>query len=285
MFTADDALLTLIDENPQLLGVLSRFGLSFGFGDKSVRQACIDDGVDLDSFLAVSNFLSGLSYSSFDISLPAIMGYLRKAHTHFLEFLLPSIRRKLIEAINHADINDIAFLLLKFFDDYVEEVHNHMHHENDEVFRYVSSLLEGEVSQNFRIKDYSTGHGSMTEKLSDLKDIFIRHYHVKDNEILTSALLDIIYCGNELNNHCQIENKLFIPAVEKLEQSMKLLAKEQESGESGIRHEHGLIDMMTDREKEILACVAKGMANKEIASALCLSVHTVTTYRRNISKK
>ena len=32
-------------------------------------------------------------------------------------------------------------------------------------------------------------------------------------------------------------------------------------------------------------CVAKGMSNKEIADALCLSVNTVTTHRRNISAK
>jgi regulator of cell morphogenesis and NO signaling len=31
--------------------------------------------------------------------------------------------------------------------------------------------------------------------------------------------------------------------------------------------------------------VAKGMANKEIADHLCISVNTVTTHRRNIARK
>jgi regulator of cell morphogenesis and NO signaling len=44
-------------------------------------------------------------------------------------------------------------------------------------------------------------------------------------------------------------------------------------------------DELSPREKEILACVARGLANKEIADELCLSVHTVTTHRRNISAK
>ncbi|MDY5388197.1 MAG: LuxR C-terminal-related transcriptional regulator, partial [Muribaculaceae bacterium] len=39
------------------------------------------------------------------------------------------------------------------------------------------------------------------------------------------------------------------------------------------------------REKEIIACVAKGLSNKEIADELCLSVHTVATHRKNISAK
>lgn len=39
------------------------------------------------------------------------------------------------------------------------------------------------------------------------------------------------------------------------------------------------------REKEIVALVAKGLTNKEIADRLSLSVFTVTTHRKNISQK
>ena len=100
-----DRLKAIIEDEPHILGVLSRFGLSFGFGDKTVGEACKEDNVHMESFLAVSNFLYGQNYSQFEISLPALMGYLRKAHTHFLDFLLPSIRRKLIEAIYRAFMN------------------------------------------------------------------------------------------------------------------------------------------------------------------------------------
>ena len=164
-------------------------------------------------------------------------------------------------------------------------MHNHMPHENDDVFSYVSRLLAGEVSEKFRIRDYSLNHVSMTKKLNELKDVFIRHYHVKDNEILTAALTDIIYCGNELNNHCDIENKLFIPEVERLEKSLKLLALENDVMDESDSKDKELVELITDREKEIICCVAKGMMNKEIADKLCLSVHTVTTHRRNISSK
>lgn len=47
----------------------------------------------------------------------------------------------------------------------------------------------------------------------------------------------------------------------------------------------GLVEVITDREKEIICCVAKGMSNKEIAEKLFLSIHTITTYRKNISAK
>ena len=44
-------------------------------------------------------------------------------------------------------------------------------------------------------------------------------------------------------------------------------------------------DALSQREKEIVICVVKGMTNKEIAEKLFLSIHTVITHRRNISKK
>ena len=44
-------------------------------------------------------------------------------------------------------------------------------------------------------------------------------------------------------------------------------------------------DTLSQREKEIVVCVVKGMTNKEIAERLFLSIHTVITHRRNISKK
>lgn len=42
---------------------------------------------------------------------------------------------------------------------------------------------------------------------------------------------------------------------------------------------------LSEREKEILVEVARGKTNKEIASELNLSVHTVMTHRKNISHK
>ena len=42
---------------------------------------------------------------------------------------------------------------------------------------------------------------------------------------------------------------------------------------------------LTSREKDILICVAKGMINKEIADLFNISIHTVISHRRNISRK
>lgn len=42
---------------------------------------------------------------------------------------------------------------------------------------------------------------------------------------------------------------------------------------------------LSPREKEILVCVAKGMLNKEIADKYNISIYTVITHRKNITRK
>lgn len=44
-------------------------------------------------------------------------------------------------------------------------------------------------------------------------------------------------------------------------------------------------DPLSDRETEVLKLMASGMANKEIADKLNISINTVITHRKNISQK
>lgn len=54
------------------------------------------------------------------------------------------------------------------------------------------------------------------------------------------------------------------------------------------QHTHPAADEqepLSQREREIIVCVVKGMTNKQIAEQLNLSIHTVITHRRNITHK
>jgi len=44
-------------------------------------------------------------------------------------------------------------------------------------------------------------------------------------------------------------------------------------------------NQLSDREKDIVTLVAKGLTNKEIAGQLFISIHTVITHRKNIGRK
>ena len=43
--------------------------------------------------------------------------------------------------------------------------------------------------------------------------------------------------------------------------------------------------VLSDREKDVLICLAKGMKNNEIADNLNISTYTVITHRKNIVRK
>ena len=76
-------------------------------------------------------------------------------------------------------------------------------------------------------------------------------------------------------------------AVKLIEQQLrqKGAAAYPDTKERGASDKKDKLETLSEREKDIIACVTKGMSNKEIARALFLSVHTVTTHRRNISNK
>ena len=82
-----DKMIDLISDNYSLLQVMSRFGLSLGFGDKTVKEVCELNGVDCRTFLIVVNFMaegfSRLDGDKDDISIPALIDYLRQAHIYF----------------------------------------------------------------------------------------------------------------------------------------------------------------------------------------------------------
>ena len=61
----------------------------------------------------------------------------------------------------------------------------------------------------------------------------------------------------------------------------KAVALANKQDESGL----GGLFLLTDREREILACAAAGRSNKEIADQLCVSLDTVKTHLHHIYQK
>jgi hypothetical protein len=154
-FSPTDRMADLVRDDYRLLQVMTRFGISLGFGDKSVHEVCALHGVDTATFLTVANFMQEedeLVHSDVQsLSIPTMMNYLKRAHSYYLDFCLPTIRRKLVEAIDCTADNQVAFLILRFFDEYVAEISEHMEFENSHEFHYVNHLMAGDVEAAERI--------------------------------------------------------------------------------------------------------------------------------------
>ena len=292
-YKANDSLAELISDDFKLLQVMSRFGIALGFGDKSVDEVCHDHGVDTDTFIVVCNFISQGIKPSFDeytsLNVKSLLSYLRNSHNFFVEFMLPSIRRKFVNAVDCSTRNEIGFLILKFFDDYVDEIKKHQQYEADHFFQYVEGLMQGrrpaDVSlAHFEDDHFHQDHDTLIEqKLTDLKNIIIRYCPSSGNkEQLNDALLHLFEFEADMNSHTQLEDTVFIPAVSLLESQVDI---DEDGKEETASPKDQDKEPLSEREKEIIVGVVKGLTNKEIADQLFLSIHTVLTHRRNIARK
>lgn len=282
-----DKMADMISGEYYLLQMMSRFGIRLGVGERTIKEVCDEYNVDCQTFLTVANYIkngeSNLTGMAENISIPSLMTYLTQAHDYFLEFQLPSIRRKLIEAVDCSMKNEVAFLILKFYDAYMNEVRKHMQYENRKIFTYVEGLLNGVKNGHYEIATFARTHESIEKKLQELKNIIIKYYTPEgENNLLNAVLFDIFNCEVDLAAHCQVENVLFVPAVKALEEKIQTQSETIAPAEDNTDEKKGTL---SEREREIVICVVKGMANKEIADKLCISINTVLTHRKNISRK
>lgn len=270
-YTGDDRMCDLVCDRYPVLQVMSRFGIALGFGDKTISEVCAENRVDAATFLAVVNMLLkvGNGDSNGTVSVRALTDYLHNSHGYFLDFRLPAIRRKLIEAVD-CSLSDVSFAIMRFFDEYVAEVQRHMTYEEQTVFPYVESLLSGEKSATYSIDIFRRHHDQVEAKLRELKNIIIKYYPSGGTSELNGVLFDIFTCEEELSSHNAVEDEIFIPAVERLAADESRVEK---------------VEPLSAREREIIVCVVKGLTNKQIADTLCISTHTVITHRRNIASK
>lgn len=216
-YNADDKMATLISNDYRILQVLSRFGIPLGFNDKTIKEVCENEGVDCHTFLAVVNFLNsaGLTHpETKNLSLVSLLHYLKQSHIYFLDFYLPSIRRKLLDAITLKE-SDVSFLIIKLFDEYVEGIRQHMEEEERHLFKEVESIISHkEHEEEIIFPVYSEHHEEVGSKLRELKNIIIK-YCPPDSQanLLNAALYDIYRCEEELNSHCEIEDQMLLPAM------------------------------------------------------------------------
>lgn len=245
--------------------IISRFGLGMGVGEQTIAQACESHGVHTSTFLAIINYkVFKQRVLPEDIDIPTLQQYLRNAHTYFLDFRLPHLRRALIEALIPADpTTKIPMLILRCYDEFAEEIRIHIEHENE-------GLYEEHAHDDQRI----------TDKLSEIKNLIIKYYPsngiLKEGTVmytLISVMSDLWHTEQDFADHCAIEDEILRPALVNVQVQNVFNAPIQDTEE------------LSEREQDVLIQIVKGLSNKEIADTLCISVHTVITHRKNITRK
>jgi len=164
-------------------------------------------------------------------------------------------------------------LILRCFDEFVNEIRTHIEHEN-------AGQYEEHEHDDQRI----------TDKLSEIKNLIIKYYpadiyqtskdenqHIHVSYPLINVMSELWHTELDFADHCAIEDDILRPALIK--------AAGQKAEKTNTDTCKPETEELSEREKDVLIQVVKGLSNKEIADVLCISTHTVISHRENITRK
>jgi len=270
MYKSTDKICDLIAHEEDAIQIISRFGLEMGVGERTIEQVCAQYGVHTPTFLAIVNYkVFHQRALPEDIDIPTLQQYLHNAHTYFLDFRLPRLRRSLVEAVMPATSDTkIPELILRCYDEFVDEIRTHIAHENEGLF-----------------DEHEHDDQRITDKLTEIKNLIIKYFPSQKEQypisniqspttyLLISVMSDLWHTEQDFADHCAIEDDIFRPALT------------MSQPHAHRRHQLPETEELSDREKDVLVQVVRGLSNKEIADVLCISTHTVISHRKNIARK
>jgi regulator of cell morphogenesis and NO signaling len=228
IITGDLRMADVIHINQRLLLVIERFGISLGFGDKTIAEVCIKHQLNISFVLLVLNVFNDHTFSVSELLskeyIPELIDYLKNGHQYFLVDKLPYIN-ELIDRFIEKTENPDSRLLRAFFKEYMNEVIEHMNFEEKTVFPYILSLYEKLLGQEvneellrYRIDDFIDNHSNIEEKLDDLKQLLIKHFPpTKDRFYRNQILFELFDLEYDLNDHNGLEERILTPIVRTLE--------------------------------------------------------------------
>lgn len=255
IFTGRMKMADMIASNYDLILMLPRFGISLGFGDKTVKEVCRENAVDENLFLTVCNIYTFDDFRPDDeevsnIDSRLVVDHLQASHRYYIEERLPHLQNHMDHIADGAG-QQSATILKKYFSDYCREVREHVRREE----KNLSYMLEHKsVTEH-----YAKSHDNIKDKLSDLTQIIIKYIPGERlNEEMMELVFDIMQLSRDLEKHAEIEEMLLMPPEDY---------------------------QLSDREQEVLELVAQGLSSKEVANKLNIAVNTVNTHRKSITRK
>ncbi len=237
-FTPDTRMSDLIHQDYWLIPVIGRFGIEFGFGNKTVSDVCNDNNINKWFFLEIVNSYHDIDYFPTsqlqNFSAKLIIQYLSNTHTYYLQSKIPDIQLYINEMVDNADDKNIknVKLLNDFFKKYKEELTVHLNHEDKDIYPYILAIEDALQSNNISesivdrvrknsIVKYERNHDNIEIKLRDLKNLIIKFLPpTACIELCQKLLTELFRLEADIENHTRIEEKVLIPKVKQLEQQI-----------------------------------------------------------------
>ena len=208
----------VLDFNPELILLLSRWEIPLGFGDKTVEEVCSEQGISSEFFLLVCKVYTFKDYRLGErdverLSMKDLLHFLSMSHRYYLEDRLPHIGVHL-ERIAAQCEPRYGQLLQRYYEEYRKEVVEHFDYEEHIVFPYIQGLERGVTDNSYRIKDYKTNHSNIEDKLRDLINILIKYLPAEMSpKDRVSITMDIYHLTEDINKHALLEDELLVSYV------------------------------------------------------------------------
>ncbi len=253
----------MIASNYDLILMLPRFGIPLGFGERSVKEVCRENGVDENFFLTVCNIYSFDDFRPDDeemarIDSRMVVEHLQASHRYYIEDRLPHLQHHLDHIADSAG-EQSSVVLKKYFADYCKEVREHVRREEKNLGLMLDTLSSKESSKRAASESYVKSHDNIKDKLNDLTQIILKYIPGERlNEEMMELVFDIMQLSRDLEKHAEIEEMLLLPPEDY---------------------------QLSDRELDVLELVAQGLSSKEIGERLNIAVNTVNTHRKSITRK
>jgi regulator of cell morphogenesis and NO signaling len=216
--------------------VVNRFGISLGFGEKTVKTVCTEQGIDGEFFLTILNAFSNENYfpqktlQTFNVL--TIVNYLRKTHSYYIETQVPIIEGQINTLMRRSSKrNRTLRLVKKFFLEYKKELLAHLKREETITFPHIvrvyglyhskGSAVPEEILSRYSMKVYEEEHDNVDDKLYDLKNILIKYIHGEFDETVCNAIIfELFRLEKDIKDHTRIEENILRPVVIEMEKKL-----------------------------------------------------------------
>lgn len=218
-----------IFQNPSVIPLMYRFGISLGTGDASIGSACACLGIDEIFFLDIINTYLNETYNpqhpSLCDSTESILEYLEKTDFYYRDVQLPNVENHLNLLIGKSNNNNGNLNLLKGFFQEVKEEFTKLIFNDTEIWipflrkilksgdeEQRKSLFQAFISDTERKSPFD--NSQLGEKLTDLLAFFTIHLHGDYNRNLCVAVVTAIFTlEKDVRQNARIRKKIFLPAV------------------------------------------------------------------------
>ncbi len=220
----------IIFENPSILLLMEHFGLNFIVHEKTVLQLCDENNISVKVFVSFANLYNGFHLSGEEdftnSDIENIIMYLKNSHNYYENEKYPELNSLIKELYSKNNSPEIK-LIDKFFNEYFEEVKEHLSYENVTAFPYFYGLLKNENSQktitkkDFSVNEYSEHHTDIESKLNDLKELLLKYVPVQNDRVLRRKIIVSLFeLEYDLAIHSTIEETILMPLIDRLEKSL-----------------------------------------------------------------